>query len=260
MGHIAIQNPSVSADQVFDVFQRGLSQRYDVRRSALPAVDFIVRKSALVGVGVKLKSKKGEAKLRCAPMVPSTMLRMVLLNGLLPALLMSPVLKRTLKDVEEFASAAPELHGTQPAAAASSRPAPAAARGEVTSRPFLPAIWLGLTALVIPTIVNATFGWRSLVMGQQVILQAFAVAAIAFGLSRFVPKARLARPVALGLVSWYAASLACSLFGFGLEGEIRTWFTRYGLIEIAVLVASAFVLGRFTRGTAPQASPAPAAS
>ena len=259
MGHITIQNTSLTAEQVFTVFQSGLSERYEVRRSSLPAIDFIVKKSALVGVGVKLQNKGGEARVRCAPMVPSTLLRVLLMNGLLSALFLGPNLKKTLKDVEDFASSAPGLHGGTAPLQQATAPSQSAPQTP-SARPALAAIWIGLTALLLPSIVGATFGDRSLLLNGPVVVQALAVAGTAFALARIASGSFLARPLVLGFGAWYGTSRVLSLFGFGIAAEISTWFTRYGFIELVALCVSLLVLGRISRAAAPAAAPAPAAS
>lgn len=259
MGHITIQNTSLTAEQVFTVFQSGLSERYEVRRSSLPAIDFLVVKSALVGVGVKLQRKNGEARLRCAPMVPSTLLRMVLLNGLLSSLFLWPVLKRTLEDVEGFASGAPGLNGgTAPLEQRSSAGLDATER--TSARPLVLAAWIAVTALLLPTVVGATFGFRALVLNGPIVAQALVAGVIALALARRGSGSAVARPLVLGFVAWYGASMALSVFGFGIGAEISTWFTRYGLTELGALSLSLLVLGRFAGGSAPETAPAPAAS
>ena len=166
----------------------------------------------------------------------------------------TPVLKRTTKDVEAFAASAPGL-------AAGGAPALATpVSDEPSSRPALTALWIGLTALVIPTVVSALFGFPRFFVNGPIVTQAVATAVLAFFVPRLSSAPAFRSPLLVGLVAWVASSLALSVFSWGMANEVRGWFNRYGLAEFAVLLASLYVLRRIARTEAPAIAPAPAAS
>ena len=107
--------PGLTVDDAMEVFRRGFRGKYEVHKTSVIRRDFVVKRNALVGVGVKLKSKPPrETSFVFAHMAPSPILEW-LCGGWLVQLVLRRDLKRMEEEVRSFIESAPEFKGTRPA-------------------------------------------------------------------------------------------------------------------------------------------------
>lgn len=78
-----------------------LTEGYEIDYSKLIGADVYIRKSAWVGVTIKLKQKPDSTFLRVRGYMPSPMAR-VMANGLLPMLILWPKWNKLIAEVKQF--------------------------------------------------------------------------------------------------------------------------------------------------------------
>ena len=88
--------PALTKEHVLDTFRKQFGGKYKVDATQLPMRDFIIEKSAFVGVGVKLQQDASETKIVYSGLAPRWWARVILgassrpdrfllfLNGLTP--------------------------------------------------------------------------------------------------------------------------------------------------------------------------------
>ena len=104
-------NPKLEVEEVMKVFQRHFTGKYVVYKANLYlwGRDFAVKKSAWVGVSVKLKQETGKTSFVFTGFMPSVLVR-VLFGGLIALLILQPSLKAMENEVKSFIESADELN------------------------------------------------------------------------------------------------------------------------------------------------------
>lgn len=65
-------HPELTAEGAMKVFKSHFHDKYNVYKTKMPAYDFVVKKSAWSGVGVKLRQKRGQTHFELRGMPPGT--------------------------------------------------------------------------------------------------------------------------------------------------------------------------------------------
>jgi hypothetical protein len=100
-------NPQLTKDQAQELFARHFAGTYTVHPFKGPFRDFVVQKSAFVGVAVKLDQSEKETKFVFNGMSPAWWAR-----ATMGALLGLFIWKGITNEVEQYIRTAPELNGT----------------------------------------------------------------------------------------------------------------------------------------------------
>jgi len=103
-------NPELTADAAMAVFQKAFAGKYDVYKWNRPggARDFVVKKSNLVGVAIKLKQDKERTSFTFVDIIPS-MLMTLLFASLWYVLLFRSNYQALMNEVKTVMENAPEL-------------------------------------------------------------------------------------------------------------------------------------------------------
>ena len=108
--------PGLTAEAAMEIFRRGFWGKYQVYKTHFfTKRDFIVKKSRLVGVGVKLQRKPRETSFVFIHMAPSPFLEWLGGGMWFVGLWLRPEWKRMEAEVRSFIESAPEFGGTRPA-------------------------------------------------------------------------------------------------------------------------------------------------
>jgi ribosomal protein S27AE len=115
--------PGLTAEEAMEIFRRGFWGKYQVYKTHFfTKRDFMVKKSRLVGVGVKLQRKPRETSFVFIHMAPSPFLEWLCGGMWFVGLWLRPEWKRMEAEVQSFIESAPEFGGTRPGAAGSALP------------------------------------------------------------------------------------------------------------------------------------------
>lgn len=90
------------------IFQKHFTGKYEVYMTKLLGTDFVVKKSAWVGVAVKLKQKAAKTSFVFNYLIPSALIR-VLFAGLITVLILRSSLKTMENEVRSFIEGAAEF-------------------------------------------------------------------------------------------------------------------------------------------------------
>ena len=66
-----VTNASLTADDVRMVLARRFESQYDVYKTRMPFMDFIIKKNGLIGVGVRVRNESDGTSLTLRPLTPS---------------------------------------------------------------------------------------------------------------------------------------------------------------------------------------------
>ena len=107
--------PELTKDQARDIFEAGFGGRYKVEGSPVMRRDFVVKKSAWAGVGVRLQQARSTTSFVFTPLVPSSLLHN-LIGGVAPHLFLRQAWKELEGEIASFIGSAPEFGATAPPA------------------------------------------------------------------------------------------------------------------------------------------------
>ncbi len=104
-------HPELTAEAAMTVFQKGFAGKYEVYKWNRPggAKDFVVKKSNLIGVAVKLKHEKDKTGFTFVDFIPS-MLMTLLIAGVLYSLFSRSSYQAMMNEVKTFIENAPEFN------------------------------------------------------------------------------------------------------------------------------------------------------
>jgi hypothetical protein len=102
--------PELTSQEAMNIFQKGFSGKYEVYKwnRAGGARDFVVKKSNLVGVAVKLKQEKDKTSFTFVDIIPS-MLFTLLFASLWYVIFMRGQYTAMVNEVKTFIENAPEF-------------------------------------------------------------------------------------------------------------------------------------------------------
>ncbi len=102
-------HPELTAEEAMKVFQRHFTGKYVVYKAKLLLrSDFIVKKSAWVGVSVRLKQEKSKTSFVFISLVPSALLR-GFFSGLIQMLILRKSYQAMENEVKSFIESAEEF-------------------------------------------------------------------------------------------------------------------------------------------------------
>ena len=104
------QHPELTAEKAMEVFKKGFAGKYEVYKWNRPGSvrDFVVKKSNLIGVAVKLKQEKDKTSFVFVDFIPSTLMTFLLV-GPLYSLISRSSYQAMVKEVKTFIENAPEF-------------------------------------------------------------------------------------------------------------------------------------------------------
>ena len=111
MAVVTIKNkPDLTPQAAMSIFQKGFSGKYEVYKwnRAGGLRDFVVKKSSLIGVAVKLKQENGKTSFVFTDFIPS-MLSTLLFAGLWYAIFMRGKYMAMVDEVKTFIENEPEF-------------------------------------------------------------------------------------------------------------------------------------------------------
>jgi hypothetical protein len=103
-------HPELTADKAMEIFKKGFAGKYEVYKWNRPGGvrDFVVKKSSLIGVAVKLKQEKDKTSFTFVDSIPSALMT-VLYVGLLYSLFRRSSYQAMMRDVEALIWNQPEF-------------------------------------------------------------------------------------------------------------------------------------------------------
>lgn len=103
-------HPELTSEKAMEIFKKGFAGKYEVYKWNRPGGvrDFVVKKSSLIGVAVKLKQEKDKTSFTFVDIVPSTLMS-ILVIGVLFALLSRSSMMAMVNEVKSFIENAPEF-------------------------------------------------------------------------------------------------------------------------------------------------------
>jgi hypothetical protein len=111
MASVTIKHkPELTAEAAMSIFQKGFTGKYEVYKWNRPGGvrDFVVKKSNLIGVAVKLKQEKEETSFTFVDIIPS-MLMTFMFAGLWYVLISRSSYKAMMNEVKTFIENEPEF-------------------------------------------------------------------------------------------------------------------------------------------------------
>jgi hypothetical protein len=104
------QHPELTAEKAMEIFKKGFAGKYQVYKwNRVGGMrDFVVKKSSLIAVAVKLKQEKDKTSFVYVDIVPSALLQLLVM-GLLYSLLARSSYKALMNEVKTFIENAPEF-------------------------------------------------------------------------------------------------------------------------------------------------------
>jgi hypothetical protein len=100
--------PELTKEQAQEIFAQGFSGKYEVVKAQVMRRDFILKKSAWAGVGVRLQQDKNGTSFVYTGMMPNMLLQ-ALFGGLASYLFLRSTWKQLEQEVAAFIAAAPEF-------------------------------------------------------------------------------------------------------------------------------------------------------
>ena len=76
MAKFKINNPNLSADDVLSVMARRFEPQYEVYSTRMFGADFVIKKSGLVGLGVRVKNENDSTVITTIPFTPSVLAKL----------------------------------------------------------------------------------------------------------------------------------------------------------------------------------------
>jgi hypothetical protein len=103
-------HPELTAEAAMSVFQKGFTGKYEVYKWNRPggARDFVVKKSSLIGVAVKVKQDKEKTGFTFVDFIPSALMTF-LVAGVWYALFARSSYQAMMNEVKTFIENAPEF-------------------------------------------------------------------------------------------------------------------------------------------------------
>ena len=104
------QHPELTAEKAMEIFKKGFAGKYQVYKwnRAGGLRDFVVKKSSLIGVAVKLKQEKDKTSFVFVDFIPSVLMTL-LVAGLLYSLIARSTYQAMMNEVKTFIENAPEF-------------------------------------------------------------------------------------------------------------------------------------------------------
>jgi hypothetical protein len=104
------QHPEITAEKAMEIFKKGFAGKYEVYKWNRPGSvrDFVVKKSNLIAVAVKLKQEKDRTSFTYIDFIPSALMTF-LFAGLWYALFSRSKYQAMLNEVKTFIENAPEF-------------------------------------------------------------------------------------------------------------------------------------------------------
>jgi hypothetical protein len=100
--------PELTKEQAQEIFAQGFSGKYEVVKAQVMRRDFMLKKSAWAGVGVRLQQDKNGTSFVYTGMMPNMLLQ-ALFGGLASYLFLRSTWKQLEQEVSEFIATAPEF-------------------------------------------------------------------------------------------------------------------------------------------------------
>jgi hypothetical protein len=103
-------HPEVTAEKAMEIFKKGFAGKYEVYKWNRPGGvrDFVVKKSSLIAVAIKLKQEKDKTSFTFVDFIPSALMTF-LLAGLWYSLLSRSSYQAMMNEVKSFIENAPEF-------------------------------------------------------------------------------------------------------------------------------------------------------
>jgi hypothetical protein len=103
-------HPELTAEKAMEIFKKGFAGKYEVYKwnRAGGLRDFVVKKSSLVGVAVKVKQEKDKTSFVFVDFIPSVLMTL-LVAGLLYSLIARSKYQAMVNEVKTFIENAPEF-------------------------------------------------------------------------------------------------------------------------------------------------------
>ena len=104
-------HPELTAEKAMEIFRKHFTGKYEVYMTRVVGVDFIVKKSACVGVSVRLKQEASKTSFVFNYFTPSALLRVLFagFGGLIGVLILRLSLKKVENEVRSFIEGAAEF-------------------------------------------------------------------------------------------------------------------------------------------------------
>ncbi len=102
-------NPELTAEQAMEAFAKHFAGKYGVCKAQQLRRDFVVKKSAWSGVGVRLQQQPDKTSFVFTGTMPNPVLR-ILFSGLVSYLVLRSQWTKLEAEVAQFIETAPEFH------------------------------------------------------------------------------------------------------------------------------------------------------
>ena len=104
------QHSDLTAEKAMEIFKKGFAGKYEVYKWNRPGGvrDFVVKKSSLIAVAVKLKQEKDKTSFTFVDFIPSALMTFLFV-GVLYSLLSRSSYRAMVNEVKTFIENAPEF-------------------------------------------------------------------------------------------------------------------------------------------------------
>jgi len=103
-------HPELTAEKAMEIFKKGFAGKYEVYKWTRPGGvrDFVVKKSSLIGVAVKLKQEKDRTSFTFIDTAPSVFMFLAV-GGILYSLIARSKYLELMNEVKKFIETEPEF-------------------------------------------------------------------------------------------------------------------------------------------------------